>query len=493
MPVKNPDYYTILGVLRQSSQEEIKRAYIEAAQRYHPDKNLAVGDTEVFLDIQQAYELLSNPKRRSQYDATLPPEIEPHPVLKHSLAFSRAGLADITEPQLMYALLTVGALSEAVKIPAPPLNLCLLLDRSTSMQGEKMDRVKSAAIQLIRNMRPQDKFSIVIFSDRADVLIQSALQPEVARQEAQIQLVQVSGSTEIYQGLLAGVNEIHRNFDSHRVNHLILLTDGHTYGDEQASLELADQLARENIGLTGMGIGNEWNDIFLDALASRTGGTSAYISDPKDIKRLLVDKFKALASVFASEVIFESKKPAGVIVKSIFRIQPEVGPVTLEEPLLLGPILQDQELRVLFEFVIHPAALESRSVTLIDGALKATVAGYPRPVPPLPLKFVCNVRTEESTEPPAQDVMHALARMMLYRMQERAQVEAQAGRFDNAARQLQNMATHLLAQGEYQLAKTALMEAEHLEQKHDWTNSGRKTLKYTTRALLMPELQEKME
>src|SRR4030042_5787059 len=100
MPVKNPDYYTILGVLRQSSQEEIKRAYIEAAQRYHPDKNLAVGDTEVFLDIQQAYELLSNPKRRSQYDATLPPEIEPHPVLKHSLAFSRAGLADITAPQL---------------------------------------------------------------------------------------------------------------------------------------------------------------------------------------------------------------------------------------------------------------------------------------------------------------------------------------------------------------------------------------------------------
>lgn len=489
----NPDYYTVLGVLRQSSQEEIKRAYLEAAQRYHPDKNLAVGDTEVFLDIQQAYEVLSNPKRRSQYDATLPPEIEYHPVFKHSLAFSRAGLVDITEPQLMYALLTVGALSEGVKIPAPPLNICLVLDRSTSMQGEKMDRVKSAAIQLIRSLRPQDKFSIVVFSDRAEVLIQSALQPEEARQEAKIQLLQVSGSTEIYKGLLTGVDEIHRNFDKQRVNHLILLTDGHTYGDEQACLALADQLARENIGLTGMGIGNEWNDIFLDALASRTGGTSAYISDPKDIKRLLVDKFKALASVFASEVIFNPKKPAGVIVKSIFRIQPDVGPVALDEPWLLGPILQDQDLQVLFEFVIHPAALESRSVTLIDGVINAAVAGYPRPVPPLSLKFVCPVLTEATTEPPEQDVMHALARMMLYRMQERAQAEAQAGRFDSAARQLQNMATHLLAQGEYQLAKTALMEAEHLEQSHEFTKSGRKTLKYTTRALMMPELQEKME
>jgi Ca-activated chloride channel family protein len=89
---------------------------------------------------------------------------------------------------------------------------------------------------------------------------------------------------------------------------------------------------------------------------------------------------------------------------------------------------------------------------------------------------------------------HACARtLMLYRMQERAQAEAQAGRFDNAARQLQNMATHLLAQGEYQLAKTALMEAEHLEQSHDFTKSGRKTLKYTTRALMMPEIQEKIE
>jgi hypothetical protein len=101
MPVKNPDYYTILGVLRQSSQEEIKHAYIEAAQRYHPDKNLAVGDTEVFLDIHRHTKFCI---QAAPPNETCPRKLKP-PVVKHSLSFNRAGLVDITEPQLMYALL----------------------------------------------------------------------------------------------------------------------------------------------------------------------------------------------------------------------------------------------------------------------------------------------------------------------------------------------------------------------------------------------------
>ena len=57
------DYYAILGITRDASQEDIKRAYFKAAQKLHPDKNTAAGETELFIGVQQAYEVLSNPKR----------------------------------------------------------------------------------------------------------------------------------------------------------------------------------------------------------------------------------------------------------------------------------------------------------------------------------------------------------------------------------------------------------------------------------------------
>ena len=57
------DYYATLGITRDASQDDIKRAYFQAAQKLHPDKNTAAGETELFMGVQQAYEVLSNPKR----------------------------------------------------------------------------------------------------------------------------------------------------------------------------------------------------------------------------------------------------------------------------------------------------------------------------------------------------------------------------------------------------------------------------------------------
>ena len=68
MAPEQQDYYAILGVARDASQEQIKRAYFEAAQKLHPDKNTVAGETELFLGAQQAYETLSNPKRRALYE-----------------------------------------------------------------------------------------------------------------------------------------------------------------------------------------------------------------------------------------------------------------------------------------------------------------------------------------------------------------------------------------------------------------------------------------
>ena len=92
MPSEQGDYYSKLGVSRDASQEDIKRAYLESAQKLHPDKNTAAGETELFLDVQQAYETLSNPKRRAQYDATLPVVEKINLPYEHKLIFSRPSL-----------------------------------------------------------------------------------------------------------------------------------------------------------------------------------------------------------------------------------------------------------------------------------------------------------------------------------------------------------------------------------------------------------------
>lgn len=60
------DYYKILGVSRNASKEEIKRAYRELAQKYHPDKK--GGDEKKFKEINEAYQVLSNDEKRRQYD-----------------------------------------------------------------------------------------------------------------------------------------------------------------------------------------------------------------------------------------------------------------------------------------------------------------------------------------------------------------------------------------------------------------------------------------
>jgi Ca-activated chloride channel homolog len=493
MPSSKPDYYAILGVFRDASQDEIKRAYFDAAQRLHPDKNVAAGETELFLETQQAYEVLSNPKRRSLYNATLPPEVEVNTVIKHEVLFSRPSLVKLDEPQLVYVLLEVGPREEkTTSLPSPPLNICLVLDRSTSMRGDKLDIVKATAIQLLRNLRPEDVLSIVAFSDRAEVIVPASITLDKKKQEGSIQMMRASGATEIYKGLEAGLKEIRRTLDPSRVNHIILLTDGQTYGDEQACLKLAEEAAAQNIGITGMGIGHEWNDIFLDALAGKTGGSSAYISKPKDIERLLVEKFKALTSTYADEVVLEFEERENIGINYAFRLQPEGGSVGIETPMHLGPILRDAPLQVLFEFLISPRALDDGDVTtLFSGTLKTSITVRPMPVPPIRLHLTREVHQNPSTDPPPARILSALSRLTLYRMQERARSAADAGQFDAAVRNLQNLATHLLSQGEHSLAKTALFEAENLEKMHAWSASGNKDIKYSTRALLLSSVKEK--
>jgi Ca-activated chloride channel family protein len=485
MSSSRPDYYSLLGIPRNASQEDIKRAYFQAAQKLHPDRNTTAGETELFLGVQQAYEVLSNPSRRQQYDATLPPEEKIDLPYLYRIYYSRPNLVDLDEPQMLYIILELAAPVETRQAPSPPLNVCLVLDRSTSMQGEKMDLVKAAAIQVLRNLRQQDVLSVVSFSDRAEVIIPAAYYQDKLRLEAKIQLMQPGGATEIYQGLEAGAKEVMRSIDSKRINHIILLTDGHTYGDEQQCLTLASKLAERGVGISAMGIGMEWNDIFLDVLATRTGGSSAYIAHPQDIKRLLLEKFNALAQTYAEDLTLKLTPLDGVDLTYAFRLEPEPAPIPLEDVLKMGPILQDASTRVIFEYIIQPKAVKSDLLTFLDGILKVSIASHPLPVPPLRLRLDRRVANSPETDPPPPQIVQALSRLMLFRMQERARKELDQGNVEAATRHLRVLASNLLTQGERSLAQTILLEVDHMQEKNALSAEGSKKMNYGTRALMI--------
>jgi Ca-activated chloride channel family protein len=146
--------------------------------------------------------------------------------------------------------------------------------------------------------------------------------------------------------------------------------------------------------------------------------------------------------------------------------------------------LQDNATQVIFEYIIHPKAVKSEALTMLDGTLKVSISSQVMPVPPLRLRLSRNVLDSPESEPPPPKIVQALSRLMLYRMQERARRDLDRGNVDSATRQLQVLANNLLTQGERSLAQTILLEVDHLQKQKSLTIEGSKNIKYGTRSLI---------
>src|SRR5207247_4603699 len=68
MATNKRDYYEILGVSRSATDDELKKAYRRLAKQYHPDANKEQGAEARFIEVNEAYEVLSDPQKRAAYD-----------------------------------------------------------------------------------------------------------------------------------------------------------------------------------------------------------------------------------------------------------------------------------------------------------------------------------------------------------------------------------------------------------------------------------------
>lgn len=487
------NFYARLGIPRTATQEEVRAAYHAAARKFHPDNNKEQGATEVFLQIQESYETLSNPSQRAIYDDLLPKDTNsPSDVLINAI-YSREVVPIINSPQLVYLLLNLTALPDPkteARITSPPVNVCLVLDTSTSMAGRRLETVKETAIRIIKGMNSQDILSIVSFNDRAEVIIPATRGQNLAMLEARISIINTGGGTEILKGLLAGMNEISRNLTPSYHNHIILITDGRTYGDEEDSLQLADEASEKGVTISCLGIGSQWNDHFLDSLASKTGGSSEFAANSQTIAKFLKTKFGQIKNTYANNVILECETPENVQMRYAFRLSPDTSSISVEEALQLGDIPIGRSLSILMEFYIEKISPEAKDVCLADGALNFTVPSLT--IPNVSHKITLNRKVSEDPkpEPPPALLVKAMSRLSLYRMQESARRDLEKGDVSKATQRLKNLATQLLSSGQSELAHTVMLEADELQNTRALSDAAQKRIKYGTRALVLESEQE---
>lgn len=480
------DYYELLGLPPDANGEEIRRAYRDAALQWHPDVNHQEGAHERFLLLKQAYETLSNPQARQRYDQELA-RSRNEPFLIETI-YSRPHLPLIEEPQLIYVLVNLQPNPWISQPTSAALNLCLVLDKSTSMQGPRLDTVKDAAIELVRHLTPQDHLSIVAFSDRAQVIVSASERLERYEIETRIKLLAAEGGTEILQGLQAGHQELLQNFSPAYVNHLILITDGRTYGDEEQCLQLAEQLAHQGVRLTGMGIGALWNDAFMDELTARTGGNTLFVSRIADLGTLTQEILKSLRNTLVEKTVLNLEMGNGVNLLAAYRLQPQPAELNREPPLRLGSLAKGETLAVLLEFSLPALSEQTEGSRFTIARTRVEAVAPSNPMHPHRVTSILSrmVSREASTALPPEPILRALLQINLYRMQERARKEAAAGKIQEAQTRLQRLAGELLSMGEIELAQTAMMEAERLQRTHMLSAEGEKRIKYGTRAFLLP-------
>jgi Ca-activated chloride channel family protein len=480
------NFYEILGVPRSATTEDIRRAYRRAAQRLHPDTNVRPGDTQLFMQATEAYETLIDPKKREEYDAHLETIVGKGISLNRievELIHGRESLVLLNEPQMHYMLVDILPPKKTTGQRAP-INLCILIDRSTSMQGERMDHVRAATMSILKSQNSSDSVSIVAFSDRAEIILspEDARMPNIAR--AALTRIHPSGGTEIARALQLGLSQVQSRLTPGSVNQVILITDGRTYGDEEACIQLANEATDSKTSINTVGIGADWNDELLDEIARISGGGSVYLDSLSTLNDLMDRVHHSLSHIAALQVLLRAELAQQATLRSVFRLRPDPLPLGEMFPMSLGHLPSDDRISLLLEWMVDSLS-EPTELMIAEFSVSCWEVGEAQEAPQLTIAARLPINHQPDPGPPSEDVLSAVGILTLYRMQERARSDAISGKIEQAVMRLENLAKQLHLMGEDKLAKLALAEVLNLKQTQKFSKEGLKELKYGTRALLL--------
>jgi Ca-activated chloride channel homolog len=204
------------------------------------------------------------------------------------------------------ALLTISGQVPARRQRAP-LALSLVLDRSGSMSGDRLDAAKAASISAVERLHPDDVVSVIAFDDQVKVVAPPAPRARQFQLVQQLSDLDSGGSTNLSGGWLRGRQHMEQALgmlgslegSSRRI---VLLTDGHANAgivEPSTLVELARTARAMGITTTTIGVGEGYDDDLLRAMADAGGGNSWYVERPDQAQDILAEEMGNLLSVSA--------------------------------------------------------------------------------------------------------------------------------------------------------------------------------------------------
>jgi Ca-activated chloride channel family protein len=245
-------------------------------------------------------------------------------------------------------------------VPAPPqqserapLRIALVLDRSGSMGGAKLEVAKQCAKFVAHRLLPTDLLSVVAFDDTVDLV--APLSANHAQTEDAITWLLPRGQTNLSGGWLKGLEELRRTDDG--VRRVILLTDGQANEGVTDRAQLASLATgtKEQAATTTIGFGEGFDEDLLAAIADNSGGATYFAANPDDAPGIFAEEFEGLSTLVAQNVSVEIRPSANVELLSVLNEYP-ITEVPGGLQVQIGDAYGDEQRRLLFQFHVPQVA-----------------------------------------------------------------------------------------------------------------------------------------